>query len=307
MKLSGPMSALRSRLGDEKTLIKMARAGFDAVDYTFNEMVQRECIWNTPKRYAYAKELLHIAHNEGIVFNQAHMPFLFDWDTIPINSAGLGKSIYPLSESTFELCDILEIPQIIVHPLHHITYLGNEKKLWDWNISYYQDLSKIAQKYHVKIALENMWQYNETLGKNSSDFFSIPQQYKDFYDALHDPKIVACVDCGHAGLAGEDPAQLLLMLGKRVKALHVHDNRGLSDDHTLPYLGTINWESVTDALAQIQYDGDLTFEVTNYFNTFQDDFLDVALKFEVQIGRYLIDKIEGKKRAIQTQKSGLTS
>jgi len=124
---------------------------------------------------------------------------------------------------------------------------------------------------------------------------------------LHDPKIVACVDCGHAGLAGEDLAQLLLTLGKRVKALHVHDNRGLSDDHTLPYLGTINWESVTEALAQIQYDGDLTFEVTNYFNTFQDDFLDAALKFEVQIGRYLIDKIEGKKRAIQTQKSGLTS
>ena len=37
MVLSGPMSALRSRFGDREAIRRMAKAGFDAVDYTFNE------------------------------------------------------------------------------------------------------------------------------------------------------------------------------------------------------------------------------------------------------------------------------
>ena len=43
MVLSGPMSALRSRFGDQEAIRRMAKAGFDAVDYTFNEMVSDDC------------------------------------------------------------------------------------------------------------------------------------------------------------------------------------------------------------------------------------------------------------------------
>ena len=80
MVLSGPMSALRSRFGDREAIRRMAKAGFDAVDYTFNEMVSDDCVWNTPRWEEYGKELLTLARDQGVFFNQAHAPFLFDWD-----------------------------------------------------------------------------------------------------------------------------------------------------------------------------------------------------------------------------------
>ncbi|MEM5779619.1 MAG: sugar phosphate isomerase/epimerase family protein, partial [Lawsonibacter sp.] len=260
MRLSGPMSALRARFGDEEGIRLMARAGFDAVDYTFNEMVHPDCVWNTREFEAYAKSLCQAARAEGLYFNQAHAPFLFDWDGM-WQQQGFQTDILPVVERSFHCAALLEIPLIVVHPIHHVRYRGNEAKLWEWNQEYYRGLLDAAKRHGVRIALENMWQTDPKRSCGDSDVFSQPTEFRDFLDALQDPWAVACVDVGHAGLAGEDPAQLLRTLGgDRVKAIHIHDNRYLADDHTLPYLGGLDWDSITRALGEINYRGDSTFE-----------------------------------------------
>lgn len=50
------------------------------------------------------------------------------------------------------------------------------------------------------------------------------------------------------------------ILGKRIKALHIHDNNGATDQHLMPYVGTINWDDFCNSLHDIGYDGDLSFE-----------------------------------------------
>lgn len=291
MALSGPMLAVRGRFGDEEGIRRMARAGFDAVDYTFNEMVRPDCIWNSDGYREYAARLRRTAEENGVYFNQAHAPFLFDWDRM-WNTPEFESVILPAIERSFRCAALLGAPHIVVHPIHHIRYHGNEKMLWNWNMDYYQTLLPIARQCGVKIALENMWQTDPKRECGDSDVFSRPEEFRDFLDALNDPWAVACVDVGHAGLAGEDPADLLCTLGSRVKALHIHDNRHKSDDHTLPYLGKLDWESITGALGQIDYQGDFTFEVTSYLTPFDDEMADRALQFQAEVGRHLMKKID---------------
>jgi sugar phosphate isomerase/epimerase len=45
---------------------------------------------------------------------------------------------------------------------------------------------------------------------------------------------------------------------------HVHDNRGKTDDHLVPFDGTIEWASALTAVEKIGYDGTLLFELPTY-------------------------------------------
>ena len=301
MVLSGPMSALRSRFGDREAIRRMAKAGFDAVDYTFNEMVSDDCVWNTPRWEEYGKELLTLARDQGVFFNQAHAPFLFDWDHEWLTPA-FETNILPKIHQSFRCAALLGIPRIVVHPIHHIRYRGNQAMLWDWNQEYYHRILELGKECGVQIALENMWQTDPLRGCGDSDVFSTPTEFRDFLDSLRDPWACACVDVGHAGLAGEDPAELLRTLGGgRVKAVHIHDNGHRADDHTLPYLGKLDLNAITSALGEIGYAGDFTFEVTNYLTPFDDALADQALAFQVTVGRHLIQKVQAARRGKEGQ------
>ncbi len=42
---------------------------------------------------------------------------------------------------------------------------------------------------------------------------------------------------------------------------HVHDNRGRTDDHLLPFDGSIDWPAALTAVLKVGYEGVLLFEV----------------------------------------------
>ena len=42
---------------------------------------------------------------------------------------------------------------------------------------------------------------------------------------------------------------------------HLHDNKGKTDDHLLPFQGAINWPSVLMAFRKVGYDGVWMFEL----------------------------------------------
>lgn len=296
MILSAPMSAMRSGYGDEMSLVLMARAGFDAIDYTFNEMTEQGNVWNQPSWKSYATRLKAKAEELHVYFNQGHAPFVFHWE----DRSEWDKWIIPTVEHSFECASALGIPIIVVHPIHHFRYKGNESYLWDLNLDYYRTLIPFARKAGVKIALENMLQYDEKRGCIVPDVFARPEKYLAFYDTLASEEVVACVDVGHSGPTGEDPVELLTVLGDRVKALHVHDNCFRHDDHYLPFLGMMDWDAITGALASIHYQGDFTFEVTNFLKKFfRPRLIEAALEFEEQVGRYLIGQIEEKMRSLK--------
>ncbi len=74
------------------------------------------------------------------------------------------------------------------------------------------------------------------------------------------PGLGICLDVGHARLQGDVVDALETVAGYLVTT-HIHDNRGRSDDHLLPFEGVIDWPELVIALQKVGYDGTLMFEV----------------------------------------------
>jgi sugar phosphate isomerase/epimerase len=72
-----------------------------------------------------------------------------------------------------------------------------------------------------------------------------------------------CLDFGHAHLIG-DAAEAVEALSGHVITTHVHDNTGRSDDHLLPFAGTIDWDATMIALSKVGYAGPLMFELPDH-------------------------------------------
>lgn len=288
VKISAETNYLRHLFGDEKAIKILADAGFECIDYTMDHMVDDASPLNAPDYREYAKHLREYAESLGVSFNQAHAPFEFDWTADGVLALAEERTIRAL-----EIASILGADTVTVHPLHYKRYFYNMDEIWNDNISYYNRLLPYARKYNVRIALENLFQF-DSRGVAVYDTCADPARYVKAIDTLNDSHIVACVDVGHSHLLGEDPADLIRALGhKRLHALHIHDNNGVLDDHTLPYLGGINWDSVTKALADIDYDGVFTFESFFFYKNFDKEFIPTAAKWVHDMGVYLTGKIEG--------------
>jgi sugar phosphate isomerase/epimerase len=75
-----------------------------------------------------------------------------------------------------------------------------------------------------------------------------------------------CVDTGHTNTASHyngnpSPADMIRILGKNIVSLHLHDNDSYSDQHKMPFMGTIDWNDVFDALDEIGYNGCYNMEI----------------------------------------------
>jgi sugar phosphate isomerase/epimerase len=73
----------------------------------------------------------------------------------------------------------------------------------------------------------------------------------------------ACLDVGHAHLTGGAPEAAELLSG-HVLTTHIHDNRGRSDDHLVPFDGSIDWPATLMALFKVGYTGPLVLELPDH-------------------------------------------
>ena len=71
-----------------------------------------------------------------------------------------------------------------------------------------------------------------------------------------------CMDVGHAHILG-DVAEAIETTSEYLVTTHIHDNRRQSDDHLVPFQGSINWAAAIMAFEKIGYDGVLMYEVRN--------------------------------------------
>ena len=69
-----------------------------------------------------------------------------------------------------------------------------------------------------------------------------------------------CLDLGHAHLEG-DLVDAIETVSEHIALVHAHDNRGRSDDHLLPFDGTIDWPAALTALQKVGYEGTMMLEI----------------------------------------------
>lgn len=262
-------------------------AGFDAYDLTFCSLPSDHYLYGED-RMERAKELKAHADEIGIVCNQAHAPFP--------SSTGDGKKdeeIFDRIVKSMEVAAYLGAKIIVVHPKQHLPYLENAEELFELNMEFYRALLPYAEKYGIRIATENMFQWHHNASVCLDSTCSRPREFIRYIDEINSPYLVGCVDIGHAGLVDVDVCDMLTRMGKdRVACLHVHDNNKIHDHHTLPYLGKIDWNGVTAALKEIDYEGDFTYEADSFLATFPTELHPSCEKMLHDVGRHLISKIK---------------
>lgn len=279
-----------SRFGEIKAIELLAKAGFDAIDYSMAGLEQYDSILASDEYIKYVNELLETAKRNNIFFNQGHaIGYIYHKDPLIAHKLLIEKNIRAI-----EISGLMGIKTLIVHPIESGDYIGNEEYVFEKNMEYYKTLLPYAEEKGVKIACENMWCGDKKRGIRIGSVCSNPYEHARYVDEINSDMFVACLDVGHSALAGREAQDCIRVLGnKRLQALHIHDNDYLDDMHTLPGLSEMNWEEITKALADINYQGDFTLETDHFFDslcTIQET--ETGLKLSELIGRKMIEKIE---------------
>jgi sugar phosphate isomerase/epimerase len=104
-------------------------------------------------------------------------------------------------------------------------------------------------------------------------------------EVLDAPDVGICLDFGHAHMDG-DLVEAIETVSGHLITTHVHDNRGRTDDHLVPFDGTIDWPSALTAIQKVGYDGTLLFEIAAHGSP--TDTLRRARKARERIERLLV-------------------
>ena len=259
LQISTQLSQLAKRTGGEAAAVRMlADAGFEYYDLSLFDMApvnwkekrveQGDHPLQGDSWREFCLELRKVADECGIACNQSHAPF-------PSHAEG----IYPYLERAIEVTALVGGKICVIHPVN------------DWsaeeNAALYRRLLPLAHKVGVKIATENMWNWDREKQEALPAACSHHDDFVAHVDAVNDPYLVACVDIGHAEMRGlnTDSYTMIKALGHRVQALHLHDNDKHRDSHALPFTMDIDFDSVARALAEIDYQGEMTLEADRCF------------------------------------------
>lgn len=285
MILSTQTSLLSQRLGEHDAIRLLASTGFDALDFSMFEMHQPGHPLNQPDYRSYLSAIRQTADACGLPFRQAHAPF----PTYIDNQTDYNTVTRDRVIRSIEAASLLGAQHIVVHPV----WFRQSTEQKERNLAIFNDLAEATRDFPIKICLENMWGHNEAGDRIIPNVCSTGRDFADYLDALDPQRFTACLDLGHCGLVGEDAATMIRQLdGHRLKALHVHDNNHLEDQHTAPFSGQMDWPSIMEALAGIGYDGDLTLEADNFMAHVPDDLLPSAIRYLHDCGRQLIRMFE---------------
>lgn len=256
-KVSTEIGSFSPIVGEHKAVELVARAGFDAWDFSMfdmarwdwarNDLVERDHPLKGDGYLKFARELRHIGEEMGIHCNQSHAPF-------PVYRPQIYKYIKRAIECTAEAGGKI----CIIHPDNH--------KSAEENAEMYLELLPFAKECGVKIATENMWNWNKEKDCAAKAACSHHEDFLAHIKAVNDPDFVACLDLGHAEMKGLDTSAeaMILTLGEHLQALHIHDNDLWHDSHAVPFSMQMDFEKIVSALKCIGYSGYLTLEADTH-------------------------------------------
>lgn len=287
MKISTEIASIAKHVGEHKAVELCARAGFDGWDFSMFQMGLYN--WGTKslepsdhplrgnKYLKFARELRKIGEDNGIRCNQSHAPFPVN--CLPIREL-LPRAIECTAEAGGEIC--------IIHPDNNKTPEENAEMYWE--------LLPFAKSCGVKIATENMWNWDNATGYSSFAACSTSESFCRHIDAVNDSSFVACLDLGHAEMrgSGSGAVNMIRALGSHLQALHIHDNDLHHDSHQIPYSMKIDFDGVIQALQDIGYQGWFTLEADQHLKSYNSDNVTEGVQKLADCAKLLAQKFEIK-------------
>ena len=276
------------RIGDRKQVVKMLKdAGFTAYDFSMfcNEWHKPyNDFLSTDDYVEKAKDFRAYADSIGIVCNQSHAPF----PTVIKGEENeeFNKQMFDLVCRAIEVSGILGVKVCVVHPCND--YTAEE------NAELYKKFEPYARKAGVKIGVENMWNWAADSPTATPAACSHHDDFRKHLDLLPSDVFVACLDIGHAQMAGLDTSavQMIETLSDRLEALHVHDVDGVHDNHQLPFTQATDFEPIVQALKKVGYKGDITLESDCFATKAPLEIQPAVAKYMAAVAGYFKDRLE---------------
>lgn len=285
MKISTEIGSIARIVGMEKAVELCAKAGFDAWDFSMFDMcridwgtrlpLQAKNELNSPNYLEFARKLKQIGLDNGIVCNQSHAPFPVE---VPAVRAFQRRAIECAAEAGAEIC--------VIHPDNNKTAAENAQM--------YRELLPFAKSCGVKIAAENMWNWDNERNEASFAACATGGDFKAHLEAVNDDSFVACLDLGHAEMrgSGSGAVPMIHTLGKHLQALHIHDNDRWHDSHQIPLSMEIDFAAIVKALKEIGYNGYFTLEADQFLKDYDKDNVFAGVQKLQQSARRLADMFE---------------
>ena len=188
----------------------------------------------------------------NVKFVQAHSqggnPLDGDQDEVDFLVAATIRSI--------EICNMLGIKNTVVHPGFAA---GISKEEWfERNRAFYKKLVPAMEKFAVNVLIEN----STSVNMGDMYFANSGADMLEFLKFVDHPLLHACWDTGHANCEGSQYNDIIT-LGKELFAIHYNDNRGIKDEHLIPFFGTLNHDEVINALIDSKFEGYFTLECSS--------------------------------------------
>ena len=279
MAISSEIASTAKLVGEEKAVALFGKAGFDHWDFSMFAM-RGEYDWGTKtikltghplETYAeslkLAKQLREIGEAYGMTCNQSHAPF-------PVDS----PAIRDLLKQSIECTAVAGGDICVIHPDNY--------KSAEQNAEMYNELLPFAKEHHVRLAAENMWNWN---GKQALPAAcSSPEDFIAHIDVVNDPYLVACLDLGHAEMYGLNTSavEMIQKLNRRIAALHIHDNDLSYDSHQIPFSMKIDFTVIAKALKEIDYPGVYTLEADRFMSAYEDNPEEGVKKLAISARRF---------------------
>lgn len=275
-------------------------AGFDALDYNIDALFPQGDVLSG-KRFpllerpseeylAYFDEITKILQENGIEVGQTHAHFS---TLIAAGDKERNEYLLELLKKEIEITAAMGSKYIVIHPIcrgYNIDYTWEMEKAE--NITMYTALIDTLKKYDVICCLENMW--GMCNGKIVASACGNMIEAAEYIDTLNEiageERFGFCFDVGHSVVCSVDPVRSLILLGDRVKALHLHDVEINRDSHTAPFRGVVDWDGLMRTLYSINYEGNLNFEASACWNSLPEPLYPSAIKGLGDIGKYFMEK-----------------
>ena len=237
----------------------MKRAGFDGVDFS---MTRNQTEPEKQLAPAWMEDVLMRAEAikaEGLEIAQCHLPYYGSHLDRPGNGdyADYEAFVMPGLLRALEACGQIGCHLAVLHP-YFATMSANGTRTG--NLRIIEKLMPGLEKYHVKLALENIY------GKAYADTgVSRPEGILSVIEAVNSELVGACIDTGHANILGVDIVQMARMYGKKLFALHINGNAG-KDEHVVPYTMSgwcekMDFRTFSAALKEIGFKGYYNLEI----------------------------------------------
>ncbi len=227
-------------------LDRLHAAGFRYVDLSIYGTSRDASPFQSDNWRELVKGLSEHAARLGMTFVQSHAP--------GGNPLIQDEKWQPLLDATIraiEVCGALGIPNTVVHS-GAVPGLSTEE-YFDRILPFYRLLYPYMEANGVQVLIENS---SAACGYHH---FLTGAEMRDFLDFADHPLLGACWDTGHANIEGPQYEEILA-LGSHLKAVHVHDNIGKKDEHTMPFCGVCSMDEVMHALLDTGFAGPFTLE-----------------------------------------------